>query len=71
MGVDVDEARGHEAVAGVDLELALAGHGTERGYAVAVDREVGGDGRSTAAIHQCAVSNDDVVVHACSCFGGD
>ena len=61
MGVDVDEARGHEQPVRVDLAAPRTDVVSERGDAVAVDREIGDPGGATGTIHEVAVADHQIV----------
>jgi len=61
VSVHVDESRRDVRTACVDLGAALLGHGTDARDPVAVDRDVGRDGRGTAAVDDGSGPDHEIV----------
>ena len=59
--VDIDPAGGDEKAVGVDLALTWPGLAADLGQAIAIDRNVAGDGFGAGAVQNGAAANDDVV----------
>src|SRR5580704_3945530 len=62
MGVDVDEARGHDLALGVDLFLASAGNRPDSGDAAVADRDIGLEGLAARAIDDRTAANDQIEI---------
>ena len=64
VGVDVDEAGGHDQPIGVDLAPCRALGAPDLDYAVTVDDHVGGPGRSAGAVDDGPTADYQIVRHA-------
>ena len=64
MGVDVDEARGHDAPVGVELPVTRGvDHRVHGDHAVADHTYISLSGRSPCAVDDGSIANDQIHVH--------
>ena len=66
VGVQVNEAGRYLEPIGLNLLDALAGHLSDLGDLIAVDRDVRGEGFGTGAVNDGTTANDEVVAHELS-----